>query len=287
MSGLSKFRRLACLALFLPAVCVHAAPNVGPSGAAEMLFVSLVSDPKAASDLEALSQRNNPYATFYLGVAQEQGRGMPKDLTTALDSYRAVSDKIKEAAFNAGRIYYATARFDEAVGYLVLAAGAEKADGLSKAMVLLGRIYESGSLSFGSNYLAALRWYDAAARRRDAFSTGKMGEFLLFGKGRAVNYHEAKIYLERAADMGNRDSQVLLGEMFQKGTGVQASRTEAAKWFYIAGHPFDGDRKHIVDFLSTLSAAESDAARRMAGLWRAAHVTSAPIESVNAIERLQ
>lgn len=287
MNTLKFIRRAAVVVLLFPSVCLGYNPGLSTVGRIESAFAELATKPDAIVYLEDQVQQNNPYAYFYLGVAFELGRGVAKNPDTALLYYRAAADKVKEAAFNAARMLYLSDRPDDALGFLVVAAGGEKTDGIERAMVLLGRIYEKGETSYGRNYIAAARWYEAAARRKDPLAVGKMGEFLLYGLGRPINIRDAKIYLERAADMWNADAQYLLGEIFAKGLVTPVNRTEAGKWFFIAASHSPDHKRRGQSYLVGLNEMEIDSAKRMADLWVSAHPKTPMVDYLAIIEKVR
>jgi hypothetical protein len=56
----------------------------------------------------------------------------------------------------------------------------------------------------------------------------------------AGNFDEAATYLRKSADLGDHDSQAILGSMYILGQGVPQDREQAAMWLYPAaesGHP--------------------------------------------------
>lgn len=223
-------------------------------------------------DLQDEAFKNaNPFAAFFLGLAHDTGNGPAADASEALNYYKEVANSLPEAAFNAGRLLYLDKRVDEAMPYFVAAAGGEKGTGITAAMVMLGTIYERGESAAGKNYAAAARWYELAAKYNHPYAIGKTGEFLLFGYGRPANYREAKIYLERAADLWNPHSQFLLGQMFSQGLGVQRSMSEAAKWFLLAGHVSSDYLKRGNAHLVGITQQEYLSANRMADFWMSAH----------------
>lgn len=287
MKRYSHMRRTLIAALLLPSFAYAYNSALGPSGRIEAAVNDLGKKPEALSYLQEQAQENNPLALFSLGVASETGNGVAKDSRAAFDYYRSAADRLKEAAFNAGRLLYLGKRVDDAMSYFVVAAGADRADGIEKAMIMLGRIYERGESSYGRNYIAAARWYEAAARRKDPFAIGKMGEFLLYGFGRAANKRDARIYIERAADMWNADAQFLMGEIFAKGMIGPVNRTEAGKWFFVTASQSSSHNSQAAAYLAALTEQELTSARRMADLWISAHPKSAPVDYLALIERVR
>lgn len=280
-------RRTMIAALLLPTFAFAYNNALGPSGRVEAAFNDLGKKPEALSYLQEQAQENNALALFYLGVATETGNGVAKDSRAAFDLYRNAADRIKEAAFNAARLLYLGKRVDDAMSYFVVAAGADRADGIEKAMIMLGRIYERGESSYGRNYIAAARWYEAAARRKDPYAIGKMGEFLLHGFGRTANKRDARIYIERAADMWNADAQFLMGEIFAKGMIGPVNRTEAGKWFFVTTSQSSAHNSRSAEYLAALTDQELASARRMADLWISAHPKAPPVDYLGMIERIR
>lgn len=274
----------------LATVCMGTAHAELPSSAlqrAETAYAQLQLKPEALSYLREQAHLNDPYAAFYAGVASELGLGTPRNQSVALEYYRAAADKCREAAFNAGRILYSNRYPDDAVKYFVVAAGGDKADGIVRAMVLLGKIFETGQSQSGRNLVAAGRWYEAAARRKDSFAIAKVGEFSLLGIGRPQNIRDAKIYLERAADAWNANAQWLLGEVYSNARFSPINRTEAAKWYFIASRHSEEHKSRSAGYLAGLTDQELESAQRMADLWVAAHPFIAPPDYLAMIERLK
>lgn len=283
MNGHSSLRRALTVSLLFPAFAHGNGAQQASSTHLDGIFTELARNPDGLTYLREQAEQNNPHALFYLGLASELGRGTPVNAQFALSCYRAAGDRLREAAFNAGRLLYLSRKVDDAMNYLVVAAGAERADGIVKAMVVLGRIYERGESTLGRNYIAASRWYEAAARRKDPQAVGKMGEFLLYGIGRPANSRDAKIYLERAADMWNADAQYLLGVVFARGMVTPVNRTEASKWFMVAAMDSTDYRAKGEQYLAGLTEQERNSARRMADLWISAHPKQAPIDYTGII----
>jgi TPR repeat protein len=226
----------------------------------------------------------NPLAALYSGIALETGKGVTKDVNTALENYRICADKLFECAHNAGRLLYIQHRYNEAIGYLVTGAGKKNKEGLTQSMVLLGRIYETGQASFGRSYSAAFEWYEAAASHRDVYATSKLGEFLLHGLGRPANYPEARYYLNRAASAWSADAQYLMGDMYARGVGLPADAIESGKWFIIYSSTSNDAKARSQPLIAALSEKEYDAAKKMAQLWVDAHPSVETVDYLSPVE---
>ncbi len=148
---------LLVAATLLTSVAAHAGIDEGIAAMQQGKF----SDAKLIFEAEA--EKGNAVGEFMLGVMNEQGFGIDKNVEEAIEWYRRAADRgMGSAAYNLSRFYQngegVERNMAEAVRYLTLAA--EKGHG--RAMHNLGRIHESDGL--GEPDLAeALKWYSAAA----------------------------------------------------------------------------------------------------------------------------
>jgi len=285
-------RILLYVALVGPASSTHAALGFESSvGAAERFksaYLALPTNPENIAAFEGAAHGGNPIAAFYLGLAYQQGRGTAKDEERALMYYKLGANKLRESAFNAARVYWLREKYDEAFPYLVMAADDRSSNGLVQAMVLLGQLYETGkSKTLGTDYMAASRWYELAARQKDSYATAKMGEFSLYGYARAANFRDARAYLERAADMRNPEAQFLMGELFSRGMGAPVNRVDAGKWYLIAEAQAPALKGKRSGFLAGLTELELSSAQKMAVIWNDTHGPAAPIDHLLLLDRLR
>lgn len=288
MAHKHSLHSLLCAALLVPsflALGYDSAPAV--TERIKAIYADLPTNPDNVSVIESAAYAGNPAAGFYLGLAYQFGTGVPRDEEKALGYYKLVADRLRESAFNAARIYWLRAKYDDALPYLVMAADERASSGLVQAMVLLGQLYETGKTKLGKDYTAAARWYELAARQKDAYAIEKMGEFALYGYARAAQYREARIYLERAADMRNPDAQFLMGELFSRGMGLPVNRVEAGKWYLVAEAQFPAFKGKRAGFLSGLTEHEMSAAQKMAVIWNDVHGPQVVSDHLAIIDRLR
>ena len=66
---------------------------------------------------------------------------------------------------------------------------------------------------------------------------------------KAENYTEAKPWLERAAQQGNRDAQFYVGKMYSKGWGVDKDYTKAVMWYRKAAEQGNRDAQNNMGFM--------------------------------------
>lgn len=80
------------------------------------------------------------------------------------------------------------------------------------------------------NYTEAMRWYRMAADRGNAQAQVAIGD--LYGEGQGVpqNYSEALRWYRLAANQGNREAQNDIGMFYLSGWGVPKDYAEAMRW---------------------------------------------------------
>ena len=89
------------------------------------------------------------------------------------------------------------------------------------------------------NGAEAVRLLQPAAEQGDGEAALFLGNILLYGSGIAENPQEARKWLEIAAGQGRIDAIYNLGAIYDKGIGVPRSAGEAIKWFTLAADQRD------------------------------------------------
>jgi len=101
--------------------------------------------------------------------------------------------------------------------------------------------YQDGMAALkAGDYETARKILLAAAEKGDVNAQAALGELYNRGVGINRNAPEAAKWYRRAAEQGHLDAQVTLGWMYNAGTGVPQDFMEAIKWFELAakqGHP--------------------------------------------------
>lgn len=113
---------------------------------------------------------------------------------------------------------------DKAVKYYVMAGNA----GLKASFVKAADIYEKDK-----NYPQAFKLY-AKASSSEVEAAYKCGEYLYKGIGTAVNKAEAAKYLKVAAKHQVTNAQIMLGDLYFKGEGVEKSVEKALGLYKLA-----------------------------------------------------
>lgn len=145
-------------------------------------------------------------------------------LTGAL-SASAQQDFIVDAMFNNGVAAYKERDFEAVKANWYRAANR----GHVRAMVGLAQLYQSGE--FGEpDREQAKRWYFRAARAQSPYAQYQLASLLLEDKA----FDDAEDWLSKAGDNGNRQAQLLLAELYERGDTLQQSDELAAKWYQLA-----------------------------------------------------
>ena len=101
--------------------------------------------------------------------------------------------------------------------------------------------YQEGVTALeAGDYETAREKFHAAAEKGHVDAQAALGELYNRGIGINRNAQEAAKWYRLAAEQGHLDAQVTLGWMYNAGTGVPQDFMEAIKWFEMAaeqGHP--------------------------------------------------
>lgn len=213
----------------------------------------------------------DPNAAMQLGYVLQTGAGkFPKADSDAAGAYRVASGKIKEADYNLGLISLEQSRVDEAVKSFELAAGSKR-DGITSAMVNLGKIYEAGLAGAPRSASLAAEWYEYASNAGDLFARQKFGMMLVTGRGRPVDVQRGLALVENAAFQGSREARLLLATWYDAPptNAIGRSRELAAKWFLIASDGSSELEKAANAYRESLDPLERKNVDSAVQLWRA------------------
>lgn len=82
-----------------------------------------------------------------------------------------------------------------------------------------------------ANYKTALKIWMPAAEQGDADAQVNVGEIFEKGLGGAPNYKAAAIWYQRAADQGNKRGQFNIGTLYEQGLGVPKDQVKSLNWY--------------------------------------------------------
>ena len=145
--------------------------------------------------VRSLAYQGDANAQFDLGLAYNNGEGVPKDSRQAALWYRKAAEQGHAGAQNNLGVRY------------------DKGDGVPK---------DAGE--------AAL-WYRKAAEQGNAFAQDNLGSLYRDGRGVPKDADEAALWYRKAAEQGHGFGQANLGWCYQNGVGVAKDASEAARWY--------------------------------------------------------
>ncbi len=106
-----------------------------------------------------------------------------------------------------------------------------------------------------SNYATALKIWLPQAKAGDAEAQTYVGEIFEKGLGIQADYQIAASWYKKAADQGHSRAQINLGYLYEGGLGVERDLTTAMNWYRQASGLTDGD----LEFVSSIEAANRQA----------------------------
>jgi TPR repeat protein len=168
-----------------------------------------------------------------------EGKGVDQDNKEAVRLYRLAADQGDALAQTDLGYRYETGKgvdqdYKEAFRLYKLAAE----QGVPIAQYKTGHMYER--VLFEKDYAEAAKWYELAAKQNEPQAQYRLGIFCKEGRaGVATDYTKAKELLESAAKTYEVDAHALdslyeLGEMYEKGMGMDKNMVLAYKYYAVA-----------------------------------------------------
>ncbi len=188
---------------------------------------------KRADDLD------NPTASFHLGMAHEEGRGVTRNYPEALKLYRQAARRAWPPAMTRIGIFY---QYGFAVEKDISQASEwyQRAADLGDPVALnnLGGMYELG-LGFKKDRAKAVGLYERAAANGEPKAHLNLGR--LYTEGVAGTKHPDKAFkhYQAAAELGFSEGMVSLGFSYLDGTHIKKDQAQALRWFQLAAERGD------------------------------------------------
>lgn len=148
------------------------------------------------------------------------GQGVPEDDAKALQLFNMAAEGGEEyGSYNAGRCYYNGwgCRKDYSEAFRCFDQASR--NGHPTAKTYLAQCYFWGR-GVETNYEMAVRMMNELIRERQNYPKELMGYCCLFGKGTGTDMVRGKRLLEEAAQDGNGQAWMFLGDMYDKAAGV-------------------------------------------------------------------
>ncbi|MBX7523727.1 sel1 repeat family protein [Klebsiella pneumoniae] len=99
-----------------------------------------------------------------------------------------------------------------------------------EAQYALGLMYLHGEI-LDVDYQQAKIWYEKAADQSDPRAQAKLGVMYANGLGVNQDYQQSKSWFEKAAEQGYVDAQYNLGVIYENGEGVSQDFHQARVWY--------------------------------------------------------
>lgn len=218
-------------------------------------------------ELRRKSANGDNNAKVMLADCYFSGMGTAKDLSEAYRFYRGAADRSPRAEAMAGSLLFngegTPANAPEAITMMKHAAAAGD-EGAIKwvATVASWKTVEPAQSDW------VLKGLNLAVEERDYKTMVSLSRDLLFGHFHLKDAPRAITYLRRAAQAGNAEAQMLLGEAYFEGNGVPLDLDEAQLWLLradAAGNKFASQSLARIAYADTPShPAEMPAFQRWA-----------------------
>ncbi len=236
--GGASMRMLKILSLALVCLCVtlgaaHAAPPPDEKVVATMKEVTAAYEAKdyakAKKLLKPLVDKNDPYATFAMGLMAARGEGEEKNLKSAESWWiKSAAGGNPQAQFNLGYLYFKGAVGDQDLKKareLWTAAAAQKHP---DALYGLGVLQKNGG-GGEKDLPGAIKNFRTAADMGHPLAQFEMGQAYMDGKGVPQNLKTAKEWFGKAAAMGMPEAKAALEALNSGGAKPPAAAAKKPK----------------------------------------------------------
>lgn len=229
-------------------------------------------DPEVAfAYVLAEAESGNSEALLALGTMYEQGVGIPRNFTKALEWYTKAAESGKaEGYYNVGVCYEigmgTVFNLEKAFQNYNKAAAAK----LPMAYYKLAGFYLTGS-GTTKNIAKGLDNLNKASNANLASAANELGVIYLNGLfGQKTDHKRALNFFIKGSDNGSIDSIRNLAVMFKTGNGVKEDPIKAYKWFIIAhrgGYAGNEVTTSLEEYESSLSTTQLEKGMKEADDW--------------------
>jgi len=219
-------------------VCLKAANNGTPDAQFYLGFMYHTGQGKEQSDSNALkwyrkaAEKKQTNAEFNLGVIYENGQSVDVDLTKAAHWYRKAAEQGGDDALATGGVVISTGQplasklWDKAKKLAGLPVVKTQTD--AERMFEVGLLHRKSEDNEKPNYHKNIKWWrEALSNKPDAYLTDLWKDL---------------------ATKGDAASQLILGDMYDKGIGVESSIQEAVIWYKKAALHWNFDASKAFHF---------------------------------------
>ncbi|WP_158304647.1 tetratricopeptide repeat protein [Methylibium petroleiphilum] len=224
-------------------------------------------DKAALNELVALAKQGNHMAQLYVGYLLDNAEYVTLDSASAAAYFKAAAPQNQLAAYNLGLLYLLGRGVpkDERAAVRLFEQACQKGV-VEQAAVRLAQYH----LKQG-NAQEAWKWAEQAANVGNAFAYFVLGK-ISFDRG---DYRPARMWLEKAAQAGERNAPSLLARLYASNALGQPDEPMAVSWAIIAavlnGQAPSATQAATGGYGSRLTESEIARARGMATNWLANH----------------
>jgi len=277
------FRALGDMVFVFALLVFMTAPSLAASETEQKESQNLAAQPPEAQTItpEALfalmvvnAENGQSKAMLNLGLLYEQGLGVARNFTKALEWYqKAANAGVGEAHMRVGVCYEIGVGTAADMGKAV--ANFEKAAALGHvpAQSKLAGIYLNGR-GAAKDENKGFDLLNKAADAGDDTAMFDMGQILLNGLfGRKAEADKARAWFLKAAEAGHPRGALAIADMRKEGKGGKVDMEGALRWYITAqkgGLQADGLEGAIAELKKNLTAKQIEAAEKAADTWLAA-----------------
>ncbi|MCQ2190443.1 MAG: sel1 repeat family protein [Paludibacteraceae bacterium] len=197
---------------------------------------------KAFKYFKLAAERGEYFSQNCVGYYYSQGLGVEQD------------DKEAFKWFSESALYGNTRALCNVARCYRLGIGVDQ--DLEKAVEYYKKLGDMGNVIYGyrnlahihyskKEYTKAIIYWSLAAENNDVESNYNLGVLCFYGKVRPVNYSKAVSHFKRAMQMGNRQSEFMLGYCYKEGLGVTQDLNTAEQLWQDAAE--NGNKEAIVE----------------------------------------
>ncbi|MBL4850518.1 MAG: SEL1-like repeat protein [Planctomycetes bacterium] len=190
------------------------------------------------------AKAGHPGAMYGIGLALQEGIGVPQDKVQAAKWFRSAAKMgHAEAMANLGQaLQWGTGvPRDPAQAELWYRRAAKQNNG--PAMSFLGKMLATGD-GLAKDEAQAVKWFRRAGEAGYLDGVFNMALMLLSGRGVAKDPPRAAELFRRCARVGHVDAMFSLGRLLEDGNGVAKDAVQAATWFRRVSLGNDPDLRH-------------------------------------------
>ena len=124
-------------------------------------------------------------------------------------------------------------------------------------------MYDDGD-GVPKDYQKAAQLFRLAAEQGDIEAQINIGDMYYYGDGVPLDYNEAVKWFRLSAEKGNSDAQYRLGFMYADGYGVIEDNVYALMWWYIASsNGNENAKEYIEEFEEMMTKSQIKEAKRL------------------------